>query len=436
VALHPCYRSASTSATTGDQGRSATFHPEGTAAADGYACTMATHTPLKPSHIEGGAMLRAYGPEEAGIELVEAFDYVEAEYAAIRKHAGVFDQPHRGTLEITGPERLAFLHRMITQDVKGMQPGEVKRGFWLSRKGRIEADLRLLELGDRMLVDLDAHNAAGAAESLGAYIITEDVQITYATERWHRLSVHGPAARALVARHCADDSAVMRLEPDRAVRVELLGQEAIIDRQDITGEVGLELLVPTDHAATVYRALAAPHDPATRLEGRGYQPDPEGRARRIGWHAMNIARIEAGTPVYNIDFGPSNLPHETGVLRDRVSFTKGCYLGQEIVARLDALGNPKQKLVGLKIEDPEGAARDGARVPPSGAPVFIETAPEKRDLVGAVTSSTIAPLVGGVPVAFAMVKFKHATPGTRVLVEAEGGALLGAEVREGLRFLK
>jgi folate-binding protein YgfZ len=398
---------------------------------------MTTQTPLKPLHIQSGALLRTYGPEEAGIELVEAFDFVEGEYAAIRKHAAIFDAPHRATLEITGPDRFTFLHSMISQDMRHMSAGDVRRAFWLSRKGRIDADLRLLELGDKMLADLDAHNAAPTLASLGAYIIAEDVSITDATPQWHRLSVHGPAARALLSRHVDQPDAVMRLEPDHALRVNLLGREAILDRQDVTGEVGLEILIPVGHAETVYTALAAPHDSATRLEGRGYQADREGRARRIGWHALNIARIEAGTPLYNIDFGPSNLPHETGeILHDRVSFTKGCYLGQEIVARMDALGNPKQKLVGLRMWDLEGAVEGGARVPPAGAPVYFESAPDKRDVVGAVTSSTISPMLGGVPIAFAMVKFKHAMPGTKLLVEAEGGALLKAEVRERLRFLK
>lgn len=404
--------------------------------ANGYPSTMGTSTPLKPMHIQSGALLRTYGPEEAGIELVDAFDYVEAEYAAIRKQGAIFDQPHRGTLEITGPERLPFLHRMITQDVKGMTPGQVRRAFWLSRKGRIDADLRLIELGDKMLVDVDAHNAAAAVASLNHYLVMEEVQIVDVTPQWHRLSVHGPASRALVARHTDQEDTVLRLEPNQACRVNLLGREAIIDRQDITGEIGLELLLPFDHAAAVYAVLATPHDPTTRLEGRGYQPDVQGRARRIGWHAFNIARIEAGTPLYNIDFGPNTLPHETGVLKDRVSFTKGCYLGQEIVARMQALGNPKQKLVGLRIEDPQGATNGEIRVPPGGAAVYVESAPDKRDVVGAVTSSTIAPLLGGIPVAFAMVKFKHIAPGTSLLVEAEGGEMLTATVQEDLRFLK
>lgn len=402
--------------------------------------TMATHTPLKPLHIQSGAMLRTYGPEEAGIELVEGFDFVEGEYASIRKHAAIFDQPHRGTLEVTGPERLAFLHRMITQDVKGMTAGQVRRAFWLSRKGRIESDLRMLELGDRMLIDLDAHNVAATVASLNGYIITEDVQITDVSQQWHRLSVHGPAARALVARHCDAEDMVMRLEPDSAIRATLAGRDVVIDRQDVTGEVGLEILVSAADAVAVYESLASPHDPAARigaLEGRGagYKPDPEGRARRIGWHAMNIARIEAGTPMFHIDFGPTNLPHETGVLRDRVSFTKGCYLGQEIVARMDALGAPKQKLVGLRVQDPEGTMGNGSRVPPAGGPVFIESAPGKQDVVGGVTSSTVGPLAGGAPIAFAMVKFKHCEAGTKLTVEADGGVMLPAVVQDGLRFL-
>lgn len=396
---------------------------------------MARQTPLKHLHIQSGALLRHYGPEEAGIEVVEAFDYVEAEYASIRKQGGIIDQPQRGTLEVTGPERLAFLHRMVTQDVKTMKPGDVRRAFWLNRKGRIDADLRLIELGERMFIDIDAHNAAGALATLGGYIITEDVQIADVSDQWHRLAIHGPAARALVARHCADDAEVIRLEPDRACTVSLLGRDVIVDRQDTTGEVGIELLIPVDHAATVFEALSAPHDPAARLEGRGYKPDPEGRARRIGWHAYNIARIEGGTPLFNIDFGPSNLAHETGVLKDRVSFTKGCYLGQEIVARMEALGSPKQRLVGLRIEDPEGMASGQPRLPGAGAAVMLETAQGTRDVVGAVTSSTIGPLEGGIPIAFAMVKFKHSSPGTRLLVEEELVTLPGVTT-EGLRFLK
>jgi glycine cleavage system aminomethyltransferase T len=102
---------------------------------------------------------------------------------------------------------------------------------------------------------------------------------------------------------------------------------------------------------------------------------------------------------------------------------------------MDALGNPKQKLVGLRIDDPEGAARGEPRLPPAGSSVFLGEG-EKREVVGAVTSSTLGPLVGSAPIAFAMMKFKHAGAGTKVVVEAEGGVLLGAEVRETLRFLR
>jgi folate-binding protein YgfZ len=136
-------------------------------------------------------------------------------------------------------------------------------------------------------------------------------------------------------------------------------------------------------------------------------------ARPIGWHAFNIARIEAGTPLFNIDFGPTNLPHETGLLSHRVSFTKGCYLGQEVVARLENLGKPKQILVGLKVQTDA--------LPIAGAQVFEQNSDNSMgDQIGVVTSSTLSPMLGAVPIAFAMLKTTKATPGATVLVSAEG----------------
>src|SRR6185436_21150893 len=106
-----------------------------------------------------------------------------------------------------------------------------------------------------------------------------------------------------------------------------------------------------------------------------------GLARRIGWHAYNIARLEAGWPIFNIDFGPDSLPHETGVLNDRVSFKKGCYLGQEVVARMQSLGHPKQRLVGLKAVEETGADED--RVPEAGAALHAARPAEKpADVIG------------------------------------------------------
>src|SRR4051812_36724439 len=109
---------------------------------------MAAVSPLLRWHQQAEAALQTYGPPEAGVQVVETFGELELEYAALRKHCVLIDQPQRGTIQVTGADRLAFLNRMVTQELKGLAPFQVRRSFWLNRKGRIDADLRIIELGD------------------------------------------------------------------------------------------------------------------------------------------------------------------------------------------------------------------------------------------------------------------------------------------------
>jgi folate-binding protein YgfZ len=159
------------------------------------------------------------------------------------------------------------------------------------------------------------------------------------------------------------------------------------------------------------------------------------RLRAAGWHAYNIARIEAGTPMFNIDFGTSSLPAETGVMGQRVSFTKGCYLGQEVVARMNSLGHPKQTLVGLRVEAPScppgpPGARDAQ--PVSGSAVAVGAGAELTQ-VGTVTSSTRSPMLGDAVVCFAQMKWGNHEPGTKLMVDTDAG-VLPATVQESLVF--
>jgi folate-binding protein YgfZ len=140
--------------------------------------------------------------------------------------------------------------------------------------------------------------------------------------------------------------------------------------------------------------------------------------------------MEAGTPLYLIDFGVESLPHETGLLEDRVYFKKGCYLGQEVVARMQSLGHPKQKLVALLLDRPTGAM--GA--PKAGDRVHLAEKAD-ADAVGVVTSGAISPKMGGAAICFAQVRFAHTAPGTRLAVETDGGRAAGA-VQSQLSFWK
>lgn len=410
-----------------------------------YDGAMSRRSPFHHLHEAAGALVRPYGPADGhAVDLVEAYDLIEPEYAALRKHAVMLDQPQRGTLEVRGGDRIAFLNRMLTQELKGLAPFQVRRSFWLNRKGRIDADMRLVELADRMLIDLDYFSTIAVGErqsavaSLSGYLFSEDVQIEDHTDRWHRLALHGPAALGLIARESnpVAGPAVLDLTPGTACVVRVAGHEVIVDRFDSTGEIGLELLVPVAGAEAVYNAISVAPDISSRDEGMGWKHDPSGKARRVGWHGYNIARIEAGTPLFFIDFGPSSLPHETGdeALADRVSFKKGCYLGQEVVARMHSLGHPKQKLVGLRLA---GATNPDSPFPSTGCAVLHATG-EAREIVGAITSSAQSPMLSGATIAFAMVKYKHTSPGTRLFVETDEGSpvALDAEVQGTLRFWK
>ena len=214
--------------------------------------------------------------------------------------------------------------------------------------------------------------------------------------------------------------------------------ECIIDRQDASGEIGLEMLVPVEQAVAVYQAISTPWPPPGSESRTTRRTD---LARRIGWHALNIARIEAGTAVYLADFGPDSLPHETGnqTLNDRVSFKKGCYLGQEIVARMNALGHPKQRLVGLRIELPAVAGPAAMGIPDlpqavTGTALMAADDPTSP-VVGSVTSSCLSPMLSQSHLAFAMVKWSHATEGTKVWAQLDDRRL-AATVHESLVFWK
>ncbi len=395
---------------------------------------MAHTSPLRDQHLQAEADLLPYGPIDLAIELVESFGEVDFEYASLRKASALIDQPHRGTIEIVGADRHSFLQSMITNDTKALTPGRSIHAFWLNRKGRIVADLRLTELGDRTLVDLDAHAVDATIESLNAYIITEDVELRDASERLHRLALHGPTSLELltaVAEQRPGLAPLSDLTPNSATLVAINGAEVVVERQDSAGEIGLELTVETDRAGEVYRRLVEAGSPINGENGDTLA----GRVklRQIGWLAYNTARIEAGTPLFNIDFSTESLPAETGVLADRVSFTKGCYLGQEVVARMHSLGKPKQVLVALKPEGENLRTPEGhPRQPIGGSHVVLASDPA-GDPVGVVTSSTISPMLGGEPICFAIVKTKHADPGTELAVPAEG-SVLTAKVRDSLVF--
>lgn len=381
--------------------------------------TEPINSPLQLMHEEREAFFLPYGDEQCVSMVVETFGDLDMEYAALRKGCVIFDENHFGTIEITGAERLAFLNNMLTAKVDDLTPGMSRWSFWLNRKGRIDADLRLSESDDRMLVRVDRHLASKTAQSLDAFLFAEDVEIKDASERLHRIAIHGPTSAQLL-NHAL--GAEVELEPMRNMTIEWDGHPVLIERDDVCGEMGLCVCVESTRVESLYAAL---------LETA--EKHPELKARPTGWMAINAARIESGHPQFNLDFGDSNLPVESGIIDERVHFAKGCYLGQEVVARMHARGACARTVVAIRIEN-ERITQEQTEIhqPTTGSQVF-EVGKETETPIGIVTSSTISPMLGAIPVCFAMVKSRFESAGTELTISAEGAMVKGI-VQEQLAF--
>ncbi|MSR41243.1 MAG: aminomethyl transferase family protein [Phycisphaerales bacterium] len=348
----------------------------------------------------------AFGPTDAQGDatcaVVAEFEGTELEYAAIRRGAALFDDAWRGTIAVTGADRIDLLNRLVTQDLRPIKSGGVARGFLTNRKGRIDADLILVETGSRVLIDLVVHDASTVATLISQFVFSESVVVEDCTRTMHALSVHGPAAVDVLA-----SVGLSIPEGAQCVASELFGGTTVF-AHGVLGEPGFSIRVAWGGAGALWNAMRE-----------------HAHLRCAGWNAYNIARIENGEPMFRIDFGSTNLPHETGVLDSRVSFTKGCYPGQEVVARMQHLGKPKQILVGLRVR---------ADVLPLGEAAVFARAEDgsKGEQVGAITSSSIAPMLSAAPVAFAMLRSAQSAIGNIVLVDAEG-EVVQAEVQP-LRF--
>lgn len=372
---------------------------------------MTTPSPILAHVREQEPGTLRWGAGDDAPEVVGSFGELEIEYAALRKSCVLVDEPQRAVIEVAGPDALPFLDRMLTQKLADLKPAHARPSFWLNRQGRIVADLWVIAIDGAVLLDVDIAQASAVVESLGQFVFTEDLTIRDASADWHRFAVIGP--QAIKVLDAAFDG-VGEIGVGQAAQVEHASMPVVLQRLDHAGEPGVEVFVPSSHAVALWQRVVASAEQA------------DIRLRPVGWHAFNIARIENGSPLFNLDFGTGTLPAETGLIESHIHFAKGCYLGQEIVARMHSRGHPKQRLVGLRLAKP-GPVDEWQ--PVTGTPLHDEAGEQ----VGLVTSSTISPMLGGEPVCFAMVKFKWTEPGTKLELR-DGEVRQGCVVQEGLRF--
>ncbi|HZP36749.1 MAG TPA: aminomethyltransferase family protein [Methylomirabilota bacterium] len=307
------------------------------------------------------------------------------EYEAARRAVALFDRSALGKVTVTGRDRLAFLQGMLTNDVKALVPGQGAPAAFLDAHGKVMALLVVYAATDQVLLELPAQMTAKTLETLDHFLISEKAHFEPADETFAILSLQGPAARGLVEGLAGRPIA---LAPYGHVEVEIAGVPArVINRAEGPGP-GFHCWIPAERAEAVRRAMLDAH------------------ALPAGAATLEVLRLEAGQPWYPQDVDASVIFPETR-LESHVSFTKGCYIGQETVARVKYRGHINRGLSGLVIE--------GDRVPGAGARVVAGGTD-----VGRVTSAARS-LALGRPIALGYVRREHFEPGTAVTVVDAAG---------------
>jgi aminomethyltransferase len=370
--------------------------------------------PLRDLHEKANAEFQPY----AALEIVSTFGEPQAEYAAIRKSAALIDEPQRGILELTGPDRLTFLNSFLTNQTwdkatkTGMAAGHGVYAFFLNGKGRIVTDAYVIERGDRTWLDMDARLVESTRVAFDKFLFREQVKMTNRVGSLHTLALHGPGAQKLLEEVC--DPKPPELQQLASFATRLFGIDAIIWRDDPCAAPGFHLVIDTAQVEKVWTGLLSRFHENQELGRR--------RLRPAGWAAFNATRIEGGRPIFGIDFDDTVLPAETGQFDRAVSITKGCYLGQEIVARMHARGMVARQIVGLRVADDA--------LPIAGTLLYDD----QDNQIGGITSSTVSPVLSNASICLGFVKKAFIPLGTVVNVPAEG-AMRKATVVE-LPFVK
>lgn len=289
---------------------------------------------------------------------------------AVRERCGLVDRSERGKLALTGAEAKRFLQGQVTNDVEALTPGSGCFAAFLTNKGKMLGDLRVLDTGDELWIDTERVALQELFTMIRRFKIGYDAELHRRTLERGLLSLVGPASRELLG----EAAGALGADEHANAAVVLDGIPVLL----VTTDVGVDLIV--DGARTEELAQA--------LRVRG--------ARPVGDEVAETLRVERGRPRYGVDVDDSTIPQEAGLNERAVSFTKGCYVGQETVARLHYKGKPNRRLRGLRL----------SAAVPSGTELLLG---ERR--VGVLGSVVTSPLHG--PIALALVR-REAEPGTTV----------------------
>lgn len=286
------------------------------------------------------AALGARFVQQNDVDVPDDYGDWQAEHQAVRQSAGLIDLSDVGRLRGSGPDISQVLHGVVTNEVKNLPAGEGCLAALLNDVGRTQTLLVVLRTDDGFLIETPPGLAEKSRALIDYYIITEDAAVEDETTATGLLSLQGPAARELLMRAIGTSLPAVERPAFTHTTADLQGEPLRVVRRTRSGEDGYDLWIAGGGLSTVWTALC------------------DAGARPVGRAALDVLRVEASIPRFGVDLGDDTIPLEAG-LDEAISENKGCYLGQEIIARITNLSKPVRLLTGLL---PSSAAQAGDKV--------------------------------------------------------------------------
>jgi folate-binding protein YgfZ len=342
---------------------------------------MPIQTPLRAVHEAAGATIGEY----FACELPARFTDSREEYSFARKTAAVADKNYRAFFKFTGPDRVRYLNAVLTNNIRDLQPGQGIPSLLLNPQGHILAELETYAMADHLLVMTYAMIRERTAATLDKFIIMDDAVLEDVTEQFGVVSIEGPASSQIISGLGGPSLELM--SEFSHVETQIARISCRIVRRSPGGISGAEFIASRELLPKLWQALVD----AARSNGGG----------PIGYDALSALRLEAGIPWFGYDFDETNIPQEAGLEDSHISYTKGCYTGQEIVERVRSRGHVNRRRVGV--------AFSGETIPAAKTPLLAGGAE-----VGFVTRAAFSYALER-PIGMAYIRREHNSVGNKLI---------------------
>lgn len=352
-------------------------------------------TPLYERLVSAGAQVGEY----CGVETALSFGDAKAEYETLLSGCAVYDLGWRAKIVLTGSDRMRWANGMVTNNVRDLPDGRGNYSFMLNAQGRIQADLYVYNMGDHLMVDTEWWQKAKILELFDKFIIMDDVEVADISEKLTAVAVQGP--KALATLRAMGLTIADEVEPLKVEQMVWDGVGISVTRMASNVAQTYEIWLASENASKLWDALIA------------------AGAKPVGTDALEMFRVAAGVPRYGVDITEKHIPQETEQMH-ALHFSKGCYLGQEIVERVRSRGAVHRHFTGFKVNGP---------APHNGAEAQIQ-----GKKVGEITSAFRVPVnAHEETLALGYVRNESGVPGTKLRVEGSEAEVQEPPFKEALK---